>query len=149
VVPHLEQAGLVEAPLGPQQRAYIERVVEVTGDRLKVGNQIAELAGFFFKDEIEYDQTAAEKFMTRHYVGPAFRVAEDRLAELETFDVRSVETAMRALAQEMGLKAGELFQPVRVALTGTRQSPGLFEVMVVLGRDRVLERLRRARRAYS
>jgi glutamyl-tRNA synthetase len=54
---------------------------------------------------------------------------------------------MRALAAEMGLKPGDLFQPVRVALTGSRSSPGLFECIAVLGKDRVLARLQAARKA--
>jgi glutamyl-tRNA synthetase len=56
---------------------------------------------------------------------------------------------MRGLATEMGLKAGELIHPVRVALTGRRNSPGIFEVMALLGKEKVLERLRRARKAYA
>lgn len=148
-IPHLEKAGLIRTPLDEGMRSYVEKVVEVVGERLKVGRQIVDLAGFFLRDEIEYDPEAAQAFLTRHYVGPAFRILEERLRDLETFDVSTVEAVMRGLASEMGLKAGDMFQPVRIALTGSRHSPGLFEVMALLGKDRVLRRIEAARTRFS
>jgi glutamyl-tRNA synthetase len=149
VIPHLEKSGLVDSPVDSEGRAYIARVIEALGERLKVAKQITELAGFFFGDEIDYDQDAAEKFLRRHYVGPAFKILGERLRNLDSFEEPSIESTMKGLVSEMGLKTGDLFQPVRVALTGSRHSPGIYDVMMVLGRDRVLERLERARRTYG
>jgi glutamyl-tRNA synthetase len=148
VIPYLEKEGLISSPVEEELRAYTKRVVEVVGDRLKMAKQIGDLAGFFFMGEIEYDRDAAEKLLKRHYVGAAFRILEERLKALEEFDVAGIETVLRSLASEMGLKARDLFQPVRVALTGSRFSPGLFESMELLGRERVLERLLKARRTF-
>jgi glutamyl-tRNA synthetase len=145
VLPHLEREGLVPSPLDDQTRTYVLRVVEAVGDRLKVAHQISELAGFFFKETVEYDPEAAEKFLKRHYIGPAFKILEERLRTLETFDQSTIEPVMKGLVSEMGLKTGDLFQPVRVALTGSKQSPGIYDVMAVLGKERVLERLESAR----
>ncbi|MFH1220623.1 MAG: glutamate--tRNA ligase [Candidatus Eisenbacteria bacterium] len=149
VIPHLQGAGLVGAEVDEAALRYIGDVVDVIGERLKIGRQILEQGAFFFKDQAEYDAAAAEEFLKRHYVGPAFRILEERLAKLENFDVPSIEAAMRGLATEMGLKAGDLFQPVRIALTGSRFSPGLFETMAVLGKARVLARLEAARKAFA
>jgi glutamyl-tRNA synthetase len=148
-LPHLEAAGLVGKPLSNEALSYVHKVIELLGDRLKVGRQIVDLASYFFTDEIEYDPEAVEKFLKRHYVTPTFRVLEERLREMDTFDAPALEPVMRALASEMGLKAGEMFQPVRIALTGSRHSPGLFELMALLGKERVLKRLEHVRRSRS
>ncbi|MGD9142089.1 MAG: glutamate--tRNA ligase, partial [bacterium] len=149
VTPHLEAAGLVKQPVDGEKLAFIRRVVEVVGDRLKMPRDIVELSDFFFLDEVEYEEKAGEKFLRRHYVGPAFRILEDRLQKLHAYNELGIEEVMRGLAGEMGLKAGELIHPVRVALTGRRHSPGIFEVMTLLGKDKVLERLARARKTYA
>ena len=149
VMPHLEAAGLVQDPIDGDTLAFTGKVVEVVGERLKMPGDIVELSDFFFKDDIEYEEKAAEKFLKRHYVGPAFRVLEDRLEKLHAYNELGIEEVIRGLATEMGLKAGELIHPVRVALTGRRNSPGIFEVMALLGKEKVLERLGRARRAYA
>lgn len=149
VLPHLEKAGLIAGPVTDEMRAYVGRIVEVVGERLKLGRQITELAAFFFKDEVEFDSEVADKFLKRHYIGPAFRLLEDRLGKLDEFTAAGIEPIMRGLVSEMGLKTGELFQPVRVALTGSRHSPDLLQCMEVLGKARVVGRLRHARHTFA
>lgn len=149
VMPHLEEAGLVTDPVDGETLTFVKQVVEVVGDRLKMPQDIVELSDFFFLDEVEHEEKAAEKFLKRHYVGPAFRILEDRLGKLHAYNELGIEELMRGLATEMGLKAGELIHPVRVALTGRRHSPGIFEVMTLLGREKVLERLAKARKSYA
>lgn len=144
-IPHLEKAGLVRAPIGDEDAAYVRQVLEVLGDRLKVAYEVADQAAYFFKDTVDYDPGLAEEFLKRHYVGPAFKVLEARLAELEPFDQTTIEPVMKGLVPEMGLKTGDLFQPVRIALTGSKHSPGIYDVMRLLGKERVLTRLERAR----
>jgi glutamyl-tRNA synthetase len=149
VIPHLQKAGLVGPDVDASTREYIGRVVGVIGERLKLGRQIVDLGGFFFRETIEYEPADRDEFLKRHYVGPTFKILVERLKALGSFDVAAVEALMRGLAAEMSLKPGDLFQPVRVALAGSRSSPGLFETMVVLGRDRVIARLEGARRAVA
>jgi glutamyl-tRNA synthetase len=148
VLPHLEKVGLIATPLDEERRAFVARVVEVVGERLKVGQQIIALAAFFFREEVEFDQESAEKFLKRHYIGPAFRLLEDRLSKLADFTAATIEPVMRGLISEMGLKTGDLFQPVRVAMTGSRHSPDLLKLMEVLGKDEVLKRLQKARHKF-
>jgi len=146
VIPHLEKAGLVGKEIDDATKEYVGKIVEVVGERLRVGCQILDLASFFFVSKIEYNAADRDEFLKRHYVPAAFKVLEERLGEIEVFDAASIEKVMRSLAGEMGMKVGDLFQPVRVALAGSRSSPGLFETMEVLGRARVLDRLEAARK---
>ena len=70
--------------------------------------------------------------------------AEQALAAVEPFTTEAIEQALRALADQLGLKPREAFQPIRVAVTGSKVSPGLFESLELLGREPTLERIRRA-----
>jgi len=72
------------------------------------------------------------------------KVLAQRMEALETFDHKSLEEMAHAYLEETGLKFKALAQPIRVAITGTTMSPGLFETMEVLGRERTLERFRKA-----
>jgi glutamyl-tRNA synthetase len=66
------------------------------------------------------------------------------LRELDNWDAGTIEAALRGLADELGLKPGQAFQPIRMAVTGSKISPGLFESLELLGRDETLRRLSRA-----
>ena len=76
--------------------------------------------------------------------GTILRAAIEVLRETEPFDAEHVETALRALADRLGKKPGDAFQPIRIAVTGSKVSPGLFESIELLGRDETLERLEAA-----
>ncbi len=67
--------------------------------------------------------------------------AREALAEVEPFDAAGVEAALRGVVEELGVKPKEVFQPVRVALTGGTVSPGIFESVALLGRDEALARI--------
>jgi glutamyl-tRNA synthetase len=70
--------------------------------------------------------------------------AEEALSSLEPFEAAEIETALRDAADRLGLKPRQAFQPIRVAITGSKISPGLFESIELLGRDVTLSRLRAA-----
>jgi glutamyl-tRNA synthetase len=74
--------------------------------------------------------------------GPVIAAAGDALAQLEPFTAESIEVALRAVADQLGLKPRQAFQPLRIAITGSKVSPGLFESIELLGREKTLERLR-------
>ncbi len=93
-------------------------------------------------DEIEFDPEAAKKFLTPE-IREVFARLTGELSNLEVFDEKNLEPVFRKIAADMGIKLGKLAQPVRVALTGGTISPGLFEIIDVLGKETVFERLRR------
>ncbi len=80
---------------------------------------------------------------------PVLEEAEHALADLEPFEAQPIEDALRALADRLELKPRDAFQPIRVAVTGSRVSPGLFESIELLGRERTLDRIRAARAAAA
>ena len=93
-------------------------------------------AAFFFSDEVSADP----KLLDPTVLGAAIR----KLEPLEEWTEDAVEAALRQLADELGLKPREAFQPIRVAVTGSTVSPGLFESLALLGREKTLARIRAA-----
>ena len=115
----------------PLAQAKIERL-----------GQFPEYAGFLF-GPVEPDAAQLDGG------GPVLREATAALRETEPFDAEHVEVALRALAERLALKPRDAFQPIRVAVTGSKISPGLFESIELLGRDETLKRLEAAARAIG
>lgn len=145
-VPYLQEAGLVgDAASDPAsaEYAHVREVVSLLKDRLKVLTEIVELSSFFFAEETE--DYPADLLVPRKTepaaIVPALRRVQEVLADVDFSDEAAMEQQLRALATEVGLKAGQLFMPIRVAVTGRTVSPGLFETLRVLGKERTLARL--------
>ncbi len=100
------------------------------------------LIAFLFT-EPDDDEKAWRKVM-KPEVAPVLAKERETIASVEPFDAATLETELRAVIEAEGLGAGKGLQPIRVAITGTTISPGIFESIVALGRDRVLERIDRA-----
>ncbi|MGH2558909.1 MAG: glutamate--tRNA ligase [Thermomicrobiales bacterium] len=149
VAPFLAEAGLVEAGAtepGHRQYAAVRDAVALLKDRLVTLAEAPELMGYFLTEELAaYDPALlVPKKMTAEETLHTLSAAERALAGVDIEDETATEAALRALADELGLKAGQLFMPIRVAVTGRMQSPGLFETMRAIGDRRCRERLARA-----
>lgn len=139
--PFLEQAGLgTEAKAMPE--GWLEQLVVALRERCKTLAEMATMAAPYVQRDIVIEEDAAKKHLTPD-ITPALSKFADRVAALAEFSHAALEKAFKEVLNEHGLKMGQLAQPVRVALTGRTASPGLFEVMELLGRERTLARLRR------
>jgi glutamyl-tRNA synthetase len=146
VKPWLEAAGLWHDEFLGDRHAWFFAVLELLRPRAKRLDDFATQGALFFGDAIEYDAAAVEKHLRTAGMDAHLAAIDASLARLETFDPVSTEGVMRALAEGRGVKAGVLIHAVRVAVTGKTVSPGLFDVLSLLGRDRVRARLAAARR---
>ena len=150
-VPYLVAEGLIPEDAGgagvkdEDGDSRISRVVGLFKERMKTIRDIVELADYFFTDNLRYDEDAVRKFLSKPGLADIFSELMKRLEPLEPFTREGIEAVMRGLAAERGLKAGDVIHPTRVALTGRAVSPGLFEVMEVLGKETVVRRLAAAR----
>ncbi len=123
---------------------YLAGVIGTLHTRSKTLVEMADGAHFYYREDVRpYDEKAAKKFFKPETAGMLKSLAE-RLAELPDLAEKTQEGAFKAVMEETGLGFGKIAQPVRVALTGTTVSPGIFEVIEVLGKERVLARLRAA-----
>jgi glutamyl-tRNA synthetase len=115
----------------------VARTVPLVQEKIAKLSDFPGFAGFFF-GEVVPDPAQLDGG------GPMLAAAEQALAALEPFDAATIEAALRAAADERELKPRQAFQPIRVAVTGSRVSPGLFESIELLGRETTLSRLRAA-----
>jgi len=121
---------------------YLKRVMPLVQERAKKLTEVPVLARFFFVEALDYDpKLLVAKNMTVESTLHALEVSARRLMSIPAFDEPSLESLLRPLAEELGLKAGQLFSVLRTAVTGEVATPPLFQTMVVLGQDRCLKRI--------
>jgi glutamyl-tRNA synthetase len=117
-------------------------IVAIAREKMQTLADFWDLAGPLIDAPSEYDEKAWEQWGA----SPHLREVRDALANAPTWDTPAIEALLRQIVDEQGVKAKEIFQPIRVALTGTTVSPGIFESVYALGREETLERLDKALR---
>lgn len=120
------------------------RLIDETKVRARTLVELVDMMDYYFKQDIEYDENAAHKLFTADKA-PHLDAMASRLSGLDDFSRKPVEDAIKAYISESGLKLGDVAQPLRLAVTGRTVSPGLFEIMEILGKERVLKRIDHAR----
>jgi glutamyl-tRNA synthetase len=149
VKPSLAAEGLwSDAYLG-DRHAWFVAVLELLRPRAKRLGDFALLGRFFFTDAIDYDAAAVDTHLRAPGMDEHLAAFDAAIATLDTFDAASTEAALRAVAAARGVKAASLIHAVRVAVTGKTVSPGLFELLALLSRDRVRARMVEARRLVN
>jgi glutamyl-tRNA synthetase len=146
VKPGLVTAGLWHDEYFGDRRAWFFAVLELLRPRAKRLDDFATQGALFFSDAVDYDASAVDKHLRAPGMDAHLEAIDASLAALEAFDPASTEAALRRVADARGVKAGLLIHGVRVAVTGRTVSPGLFDVLALLGRERVHARLAAARR---
>lgn len=143
LLPFLEERCLAGEP----DRPKIARAIELFRGRFDTLGMFCDRADYVFTDQYNVEQEAVEAHLSDSGTANNLSVLAEKLEALDEFGVSTIETVMRGLAEEFGLKAGELIHPARVAITGKSISPGLFEVMELVGREACVRRLRKAGQA--
>jgi glutamyl-tRNA synthetase len=123
--------------LGPSWDAdKVRRIAPLVQEKLTRLGEFPRFANFYFRDDVEPEDPSL--------LDPTvISRAREALAEVESWDAASIEGALRNMAAQLGLKPGQAFMPIRMAVTGAKVSPGLFESLELLGRDETLRRLSR------
>jgi glutamyl-tRNA synthetase len=142
VQPLLDAAGLATSPVVTHVERF-HRLLELLRPRAKTLTDFVEQARPLLVDTVEYEPDAVEKYLTGHDLAAHVAALGDALRSVSPFDEPHVEAAVRGTAAQRGIKAGALIHATRVAVTGRTSSPGLFDVLVLLGREQTLARLER------
>jgi len=135
--PHVERAGYAASD------TYLSRVGRLLQDRITFAHEVADSGAYFLADPDEYEEAGIKK-RWKPDSGKLLGQYADRLAAMGAFDAISAEGALRSLAEELGVGAGRIIHPTRLALSGVSFGPGLFEMMDVLGKEVSLRRMRLA-----
>ena len=129
----------------PLDENLVLRLVPLIRERIKTLNDAPDLVDFFFVDDVSYPpEDLVQRGMDAPGAVHALRRALERLEGAPAFEAQTLESLLRPLADDLGIKAGQLFGTLRVACTGKRVAPPLFDTMEVLGRARCLNRLSQA-----
>ena len=136
----LAEDGLPVAGMDAAERRRVERVVELVKPRVRRLSDFASQLRPFLSDSIERDPAAADRYLSAD-VAPHLSAWREELARADAFDAASLEARLRALAAARGIKPAALIHATRVAVTGQAVSPGLFDVLELMGRTRVMRRL--------
>lgn len=151
LVPYLAKDGLLPAEPTEEQLSVLRAATPLVQERMNTLSEAVDMLGFLFVDEDAFaiDPDAAAKVLTSGS-GPVLEVAAKALRDLPAWQTEAIEQALRsALVEGLGLKPKNAFGPVRVAISGRRISPPLFESLELLGRERSLRRLEQARAGLS
>jgi len=141
MLPFLVKAKLVGDPTSPEQLATVRRVIEASGDRLKVGGDILAYADFFLVDKMPLDESAVKQRLAKPGVRDLVASYAAAIRGVEPFEPGPLEEALKRVVEAAGLKVGDLVHAVRVAITGKTVGPGLYDCLAILGREKSLARL--------
>jgi glutamyl-tRNA synthetase len=128
----------------PGDDEWLRRMVATLKERAKTLVELVDFAKFYLLDDIEIDPKAAAKFLKPEIAEPLGALANELKSLDGDFGEPAIQGAFERVLTRFGMKLGQLAQPVRVALTGGTVSPGIYEVIVVLGRERTVRRLQAA-----
>ncbi len=140
LIPFLKKEDLIKKEPDPKTLGL---VVETLKERSRTLKEMAQMAAFYFKAPTEYDPKGASKFLTPEVL-PYLQALVSELERLDSFEEGDVRAAFDTVMENFSIKLKHLAQPCRVAITGRMVSPGIFEIMVVLGKGETVRRLRKA-----
>lgn len=143
-MPFLLNKGLITKAQALELYDAIRNIIDVVRNRVKTLVELTEAVEYFFRDVTEYDEKGRRKYFLNPGTADLLRQGRDCLEQVECFDVQHTEDAYRQLIEKLALKSGDLIHPTRLALTGRMVSPGLFDVMSLLGKECCLTRMNRA-----
>ena len=129
--------------MGAADRAWLSKVLALLRPRCKKLTDFPDQLRPFFVDPTEYDAEGVKKHLSAPEMPDHLNALRDAYATVSPFDEATLEQTLRSLANSRGIKAGALIHGTRLAMTGRMVSPGLFEMLVLLGRERVIARLAR------
>jgi len=123
--------------------SYVKAALDTCKGKFKMFSELAGYAGFYFRDELEYQPDAAKKdFVPENK--PRLEKLRDAFAKQSAFTAANLEAALKETAKELGVKAGVLVHPCRLAVTGNPAGPSLYHLLEVLGKDKVMTRIEKA-----
>ena len=144
VAPFIVEAGLADAAFIEDNRDYLYRCFTLMRERMKKLTDFVEQGAYYFKDPEEYQEKAVKKHWMKEGIAERLRALIEALDTLSDWHSDTMESVVKELVENLQVGLGKVLQPARLALTGSAASPGMFELMEVLGRERTLRRLKKA-----
>ena len=141
VLPFLKAEGLIDEPIDDATRARIVAVIEALGERLKIYSDILKLGRYFFAKTLVHDPDAVKKRLRKEGVAAMLEKLGKVLDEVDPYELAPLEVAVHSFAERENLPMGQVVNPLRVAVTGQGVGPGLYDCLVILGREECQKRI--------
>jgi len=142
VIPILVKEGIIGEG-DTLDKQWLSRAITTLKERAKTLVELAASLRYYIAEDVEYQEKAKTKFLTDKSL-PHLAELKEELASLPDFSAPELEKVFKAIVEKHGIKLGNLAQPVRVAITGGTESPGIFEVLEIVGKEKTLKRLETA-----
>jgi glutamyl-tRNA synthetase len=146
LIPFLEEANYIkkEEVLSLKKNDYLKKVVNLLQGRFRNFSQFIAYTDYFFLEEVNIEPKTFDSVLNKEGVTDILNKLKEKLSTLKCWEEEGIENAVREIASSLQIKAGKIIHPTRVALTGKKIGPGLFELMLVLGQDKTVKRLGKA-----
>lgn len=143
-IPYMIESGLISEKDVKDNYEYIKEVVSLVKEKVRLLPEIASASEYFFKEVNEYDPKGVKKRFLKDNVVDVLEEGKKALEQLEEFDIENTEKVYREVIDRLGIKSGDLIHPTRLAISGRTVTPGLFEVMALLGKEVCIRRIDKA-----
>ena len=134
---------LERAKLEISDEKYLRDVLAIVKEKIKLLKDVPEWTAYFFIENYEFDPAAVEKVFGQPEAATRLSALRDEVAKIDNWNVDQIESRLKALAETLGCKTGDLVHPARVAVSGRTVGPSLYHMLEVMGKDRVLARFDR------
>ncbi|MEN6414659.1 MAG: glutamate--tRNA ligase [Veillonellales bacterium] len=140
-LPHLRAAGYIGDELTTEKRTWLVEVVAALQDHISYAAQLVDHVGIFFKENIEFENEEAKAVLRDDDIPKVMESFRTKISALDVVDVANVKALLKSMIKELKLGGKKVYMPIRVALTGCMHGPELFQIIPLLGRERVLARI--------
>jgi glutamyl-tRNA synthetase len=139
----LAQPFLEKAKIDISDQTYLRAVLAIVKEKIKLLSDVPEWTRYFFAEDYEFDPVAVEKVFGKSEAAERLLALRGKFANIDNWNLEKIEANLKALAQELGCKTGDLVHPARVAVSGRAVGPSLYHMLEVMGKERVLKRFDR------
>jgi glutamyl/glutaminyl-tRNA synthetase len=134
---------LEKAKIDISDEKYLREVLAIVKEKIKLFKDVPEWTSYFFTEDYEFDPEAVKKVFDKPEAVSRLKALRDEFAKINQWDLGTLESTLKALAQRLGCKTGDLVHPARVAVSGRSVGPSLYHMLEVMGKERVLKRFDR------
>jgi len=134
---------LEKAKIDISNEKYLREVLAIVKEKIKLFKDVPEWTSYFFTEDYEFDSEAVKKVFGNSEALSRLKALREEFAKIDKWDLETLESALKSLAQKLGCKTGDLVHPARVAVSGRSVGPSLYHMLEVMGKERVLKRFDR------
>ncbi len=139
----LAQPFLEKADIDVSDKNYLRAVLSIVKEKIKLLSDVSEWTRYFFIEDYEFDPAAVQKVFGKPEATERLIALRDEFTRIENWNLETLESTLKNLAQKLGCKSGDLVHPARVAVSGRSVGPSLYHMLEVMGKERVLKRFHR------